>query len=68
MAGDLRQPHPRDGGGGWPCRTRRQELQAEYEDAPISLALYMGSLVAASQDMGWAPAGLLHRRFLGWVR
>ena len=52
----------------WPCRTRRKELAAEYEGAPVSLALYLGScLVAATQDMAWAPAGQLHRRFLGWL-
>ncbi|AEB42498.1 hypothetical protein VAB18032_06870 [Micromonospora maris AB-18-032] len=43
-------------------------MQAEYDEAPVSLALYMGScMVAACQDMGWAPAGSLHRRFLGWL-
>lgn len=32
-------------------------------------ALYMGSyLVWAAEDLTWVPAGLLHRRFLGWVR
>ncbi|OZV84675.1 hypothetical protein CA850_02235 [Micromonospora echinospora] len=52
----------------WPCRTRRRELQAEFDRAPVSLALYMGScFLAASQDMAWAPAGMLHRRFLGWL-
>ncbi|MGC5032854.1 hypothetical protein [Micromonospora sp. DT229] len=52
----------------WPCRTRRRELLIEYENAPVSLALYMGTqLVSAAQDMGWAPAGVLHRRFLGWL-
>lgn len=56
-------------GAAWPCHTRRQELQAEYDKAPMSLALYMSScLVSAMQDMGWAPAGLLHRRFVGWLR
>ncbi|QOC92117.1 hypothetical protein [Micromonospora craniellae] len=55
-------------GAPWPCRTRRQELRAEYDRAPVSLALYMGAcFLAASRDMGWAPAGLLHRRFLGWL-
>ncbi|WP_255509977.1 hypothetical protein [Micromonospora sp. AP08] len=47
---------------------RRRRLLAEYEGAPVSLALYMAAhLVSATQDMGWAPAGLLHRRFLGWL-
>ncbi|MFI0795014.1 hypothetical protein ACH4OY_20360 [Micromonospora rubida] len=53
----------------WPCATRRNELLQEYATAPISLALLMGSYyVAASQDINWALAGTLHRRFLGWVR
>lgn len=52
----------------WPCATRRRELLAQYEEAPVSLALYMGScFVAAAQDMGWATAGSLHRRFMGWL-
>lgn len=52
----------------WPCPTRRRELQAECDSAPVSLALYLGScLVAASQDMTWTPAGTLRQRFLGWL-
>lgn len=35
----------------------------------MSLNLYMGSyLVWAAEDLALVPAGLLHRRFLGWVR
>lgn len=35
----------------------------------MSLSIYLGAhLVFAMQDMGWAPAGALHRRFLGWLR
>lgn len=53
----------------WPCPTRRRELRAEFADAPVSLALYLGSyLIQAAEDMPWTPAGVLHRRFLGWVR
>ncbi|MEU4640493.1 hypothetical protein [Micromonospora sp. NPDC023814] len=56
-------------GAPWPCRTRRQELRAEFADAPMSLALYMGAqFVRAAEDLTWAPAGTLHRRFLGWTR
>jgi hypothetical protein len=56
-------------GAPWPCRTRRQELQAEFVGAPMSLALYMGAqFVRAAEDLTWAPAGTLHRRFLGWIR
>ncbi|SCF29370.1 hypothetical protein GA0074695_5247 [Micromonospora viridifaciens] len=53
----------------WPCPTRKRELRAEYADAPVSLALYLGScFVQATEDMPWTPAGVLHRRFLGWTR
>ncbi|MBM7080796.1 hypothetical protein [Micromonospora humida] len=53
----------------WPCPTRQQELRAEYADAPVSLALYLGaSFVQAAEDMPWASAGPLHRRFVGWIR
>ncbi|MDG4750320.1 MULTISPECIES: hypothetical protein [Micromonospora] len=53
----------------WPCPTRKRELRAEYEDAPVSLALYLGAyLVQATEDMPWTPAGVLHCRFLGWTR
>ncbi|MDM4780254.1 MULTISPECIES: hypothetical protein [unclassified Micromonospora] len=53
----------------WPCPTRKRELRAEYADAPVSLALYLGAyLVQATEDMPWTPAGVLHRRFLGWTR
>jgi hypothetical protein len=56
-------------GAPWPCATRKQELQAEFEDATVSLALYMGAyLVSAAEDLVWIPAGYLHRRFLGWTR
>ncbi|RUL91900.1 hypothetical protein [Verrucosispora sp. FIM060022] len=53
----------------WPCPTRRRELRAEYAGAPVSLALYPGvCLVQAAEDMPCAPAGALHRRFIGWAR
>ncbi|MFE9960407.1 hypothetical protein [Micromonospora sp. NPDC005299] len=55
--------------GPWPCDTRRQELRAEFAGAPVSLALYVGAqLAGAAEDLHWVLAGLLHRRFLGWVR
>ncbi|NHO79517.1 hypothetical protein DLJ60_24040 [Micromonospora chalcea] len=56
-------------GAPWPCPTRRRELRAEFAGAPVSLSLYMGSyLVWAAEDLTWVPAGVLHQRFLGWVR
>ncbi|TDB76616.1 hypothetical protein E1165_06185 [Micromonospora sp. KC723] len=27
----------------WPCPDRRRKLRAEYADAPVSLALHLGS-------------------------
>ena len=52
----------------WPCTTRRQELLALYDEAPVSLALYLGRcFIDAAQDLSWAPAGTLYRRFLGWL-
>ncbi|MFG3601865.1 hypothetical protein [Micromonospora chersina] len=51
----------------WPCPTRRQ-LLAEYQGASVSLAVYMAAhLLSATEDMSWAPSGLLHRRLLGWL-
>ncbi|WP_255474541.1 hypothetical protein [Micromonospora sp. AMSO31t] len=44
-------------------------MRAEFGGASVSLALYLGAqLVRASADLHWLPAGVLHRRFLGWVR
>ncbi|MFC0027941.1 flavin reductase [Micromonospora chaiyaphumensis] len=55
--------------GEWPCQTRRRELRAEYDRAPVSLALYLAAqLVDAAQDLAHVPAGHLHYRFLGWTR
>ncbi|SIS03672.1 flavin reductase [Micromonospora avicenniae] len=56
-------------GADWPCQTRRCELRAEYQRAPVSLALYLAAqLVDAAQDLSHVPAGHLHHRFLGWTR
>ncbi|RKN39975.1 hypothetical protein D7223_27975 [Micromonospora endolithica] len=53
----------------WPCPTRRQELRAEFDGAPESLTIYMGSYFAwAAEDLAWVAAGSLHARFLGWTR
>ncbi|MEU7614332.1 hypothetical protein [Micromonospora sp. NPDC049204] len=44
-------------------------MRAEYDRAPVSLALYLaGQFVDATQDLAHVPAGLLHYRFLGWTR
>lgn len=52
----------------WPCAPRHAELLSEYGDASTSLALYMDMcLISAGQDMSWAPADVLRRRFLGWL-
>jgi hypothetical protein len=56
-------------GAEWPCDTRRRELLAEYDSAPVSLGLYLGDhLIDAAQDLADIPAGYLHFRFLGWLR
>jgi len=53
----------------WPCRTRRRELRAEFDRAPMSLTLYMGSyFVCAAEDLALVPAGALFARFVGWTR
>ncbi|MBQ0905779.1 MULTISPECIES: flavin reductase [unclassified Micromonospora] len=56
-------------GADWPCHTRRRELRAEYDRAPVSLTLYLAAqLVEAAHDLTHVPAGHLHYRFLGWTR
>jgi hypothetical protein len=58
-------------GCGWeyPCHTRRAQLAAEYEEAPVSLAVFMGVQFAdAAEDLANARPGDLYARFLGWVR
>lgn len=56
-------------GDEWPCPTRRKELRAEFDGAPVSLSIYMGAyLVAAAADLQYVPAGWLHSRFVGWAR
>ncbi|MCL7457758.1 hypothetical protein M8I35_11260 [Micromonospora sp. MSM11] len=52
-----------------PCRTRQRELRAEFDGAPISLALYLGCPTGAcSEDLTSVSTGALHQRFLGWLR
>jgi hypothetical protein len=42
---------------------------AEYADAPVSLALYLGGcFIEAAQDLPYALAGDLYWRYLGWFR
>jgi hypothetical protein len=64
------RPSWRCGGCGdpWPCATRQQQLVAEYDNAIVSLHLYLTAVfVDAVQDAPTAPAGELYRRFLGWM-
>jgi hypothetical protein len=52
----------------WPCLSRRRQFLAEYVDAPVSLALVLGSaFVEAAADLRGTPAGELHDRFVGWL-
>lgn len=56
-------------GRDYPCTTRRGQLRAEFEGAPISLALLMSAyFVEAAEDLPTTPSGALYRRFLGWMR
>jgi hypothetical protein len=56
-------------GGEWPCRTRRTELRAEFDGSRVSLSLYMAQFfVVAAEDLRYVPGGLLHNRFVGWIR
>lgn len=53
----------------WPCPAERRRLHDQFADAPLTLALYLGSQFArASADLAWIPAERLHQRFLGWLR
>ncbi len=53
----------------WPCQTARTSLLEEYADAPVALAVYLASaFVEACGELDDVDAGLLHRRFLGWLR
>lgn len=52
----------------WPCHTRRAQLRAEYDGAPVSLGLLMGAhFVQAAQDQPREPAGELYAQFFGWI-
>lgn len=52
----------------WPCPSRRRQLLGEYANAPVSLALVLGSaFVKAAADLRSRPAGELHDRFMGWL-
>jgi hypothetical protein len=54
---------------GWPCATRKRELTAEFDGAPVSLALLMTAYFSeAAQDLAALPAGDLYTRFLMWPR
>jgi hypothetical protein len=56
-------------GRNWPCHTRRAQLLAEFDGAPVSLGLLMGAQFAqAAHDLPVEPAGALYARFLGWIR
>jgi hypothetical protein len=56
-------------GARWPCRTRRGQLLAEFDRAPVSLALLMGGyFMDAAQDLPTEPASVLYGRFMGWLK
>jgi hypothetical protein len=56
-------------GAQWPCRTRRKQLLAEFDRAPVSLALFMGRyFMDAAQDLRTEVAYVLYQRFMGWLK
>lgn len=52
----------------WPCFSRRRQLAAEYDRAPVSLSLLMSSyFVEAAGDLREMQAGALYVRFIAWL-
>jgi len=52
----------------WPCPTRRRQLLGQYADAPVSLALLLGSaMIEASADLRGVLAGEPYDQFVGWL-
>jgi len=69
-AHDAAQPSStcRGCGDPWPCVSRRRQLLAEYDGAPVSLTVYMtGQFVVACADLPNALVGELSARFIGWI-
>ncbi|RGC68946.1 hypothetical protein C5N14_10355 [Micromonospora sp. MW-13] len=61
--------------GPWPCSPARLRLRHEYADSPVTLAVYLAGLMLEAGDQltrlhpyTAPPAGVLYRRFLGWLR
>ncbi|GAB3955213.1 hypothetical protein [Micromonospora vulcania] len=50
----------------WPCAPRRAELLDGRDRVRVAYYLSL-CLTSAGQDMSWAPADALRRRFLGWL-
>jgi hypothetical protein len=68
---EATRPNWKCGGCGhdWPCRTRRQELDAEFllGDRSSLFALMALHLADAAYDLPHHAAGDLHDRFIGWI-
>jgi len=55
-------------GAPWPCHTRRIQLLAEYDGAPVSLGLLMADyLNDALHDLPAGASPDVYWRFLGWL-
>jgi hypothetical protein len=51
----------------WPCPEGRAELALEFQDAHLSLMLYLSAhFVDACDDLLDEPAGSLYARFMSW--
>ena len=56
-------------GSPWRCETRKRQLLAEYDGAPVSLGLFMaGHFGEAVRDMPPGAEQKTYWRFLGWLR
>jgi hypothetical protein len=53
----------------WPCARARDDLIAQYRPERISLAMYLGALLADAVHDGLGPCpDDVYARLLGWVR
>jgi hypothetical protein len=54
-------------GADWPCVEAREHMLTAW--TPVPRALTMATyFTQACEDLSTAPAGEIHRRFLGWIR
>ncbi|BAL91351.1 hypothetical protein AMIS_61310 [Actinoplanes missouriensis 431] len=54
----------------WPCARARADLMAQYRPERISLAIYLGAVLADAlhDGLGTSCPEALYHRMLGWIR